>query len=360
MTTETPPFPNLDAFIERYHDEGCEIQDPPQGVCVECNIPMMIEGFEYVCSSCGRCEFRENQIDRCDSAQSIRINRGKNIQYYNLAPDYSKLQRKIIADFFEARQKISRVHIPRSIIADVIDIYNNIQKTAVIHDFMTPVAGELPDAELIGPSRRFVRRGEVKNEILAALIYYQCNKKGLIRKKHAIAEFVGLKTDGFAKGEDILRGLYSSGAISINIDDADKIIVGTVNRYLARLGLDDEWYTSRYRDFVCELVELSEIQKIGMNSQISSKVIGALWVLVLNFHPNIQIREFEESVDGTKKNTFNKFCKNIFQYMDIFKPVFEKYDIPLKAPAEIVRPTRRSAASPAPAAKAETSTAATV
>jgi transcription initiation factor TFIIIB Brf1 subunit/transcription initiation factor TFIIB len=126
-----------------------------------------------------------------------------------------------------------------------------------------------------------VRRGNIKDEVLAGLIYFECIRASIVRKKKDIALFMKLPTNGFSRGEDILRNLQAEGKIDIPVDEEP--IEGFVDRYLEELNLDNP----NYIKFIVELVDESERRKIGMNSQLSSKAVGALWIIITQCGLNI-------------------------------------------------------------------------
>ena len=160
--------------------------------------------------------------------------------------------------------------------------------------------------------KKFVKRGSIKDEVLAAILYYECIAAGTARKKRDIAALMRLPTFGFSKGEHILRDLRAKGQIDIDMDNEP--ISSFVDRYMEALGLEDQ----RYKDFIEKIVVLSEERKIGMNSQISSKIVGAIYLLITTKGLPITIHALEKATDNTKKNTFTKFYNAIKANMDIF------------------------------------------
>jgi hypothetical protein len=135
---------------------------------------------------------------------------------------------------------------------------------------------------------------------------------------------MNLHTQGFSRGEDILRSLHAMGKLDLPIDEEP--IDGFVERYLEALNLENPAYSK----FVIELVNRTEELKIGMNSQLSSKIVGSIWILIDKLKIQITAAQLEKSCDQTKKNTFMKFHKIVMENIDTLSPIFTANNIPFK------------------------------
>lgn len=293
-----------------------EDNSPQYNFCPDCNRPMNIRELEYQCPDCAR--IIPIAADLCkdhDETRSgnIKISTGAyKGKFYNINHDYSKTQKKLISDqLIHNNSAFVGRKFPRDILMLVALGYNNIQKLIF----------EVEEADCRS-QKKFVRRGNMKDEIIASLLYYECIRAGITRKKKDIAAFMNLPTSGFSRGEDVLRSLNAEGRIDIPVDiePADDF----VDRYLEALNIED----APSREFVRELVAISEEKKIGMNLQISSKIVGAIWVLIQNKGLDISSGALEKAADDMKKNTFLKFHKLVHENMSIFGAVFDKFSIP--------------------------------
>jgi hypothetical protein len=287
--------------------------------CDECEVPMELSGIEYHCKLCGYTQRNEieNTKDHDETVStSIRITTGANRgRFHNNVGDYTKTQRKVILQqLLQQQSKFTGPPIQINILNATATRYNSIQKmiTEDEYDGNGDVKGQ----------KKFVRRGTIKDEILAALLYFECSAEGLFRKKKDIATFMGLATNGFSRGENILRNLEAEGKIELPADNEP--IQGFVDRYMEALNI----VNPAYEKFVVEIVEVSEKHRIGMNSQISSKIVGAIWTLITKCRLGITSATLEKHTDNTKKNTFMKFCNVISANMCVFAPVFVKHGIP--------------------------------
>ncbi len=313
-----------DELFDKFADEiafgDISAMDVPYNYCAECNTPMEISGCEYYCTICCITKTAESGAGFKDLedivSAPLRVTTGANRgRFYNATADYTKTQRKVILEQLLALQKHhTGPNIPTNILMSVATRYNNIQKLITEDEFDI-------DGNVSG-QKKFVRRSTIKDEILGTLIHFECLRESVIRKKKDIAIFMGLSTHGFARGEDILRNLHAEGKIDLPSDEES--VIGYVEKYMETLDLNDD----NYNAFVIDLVKESERKNIGMSSQISSKIVGAIWILVNKKGLRITAQMLEKATDNTKKNTFVKFYNVVFVNMRIFGPIFVKYGIP--------------------------------
>lgn len=280
-------------------------------ICDDCNAEMFLISDEYMCQFCGliKCNELPSMIPSEASNNTLRISTGANKgKYYYVLGDYSKLQYKIVLDQLLSKYKENcQSNITLDVLISTATKYNNIQKYVLDED-----------------NKKFVKRGNVKDEILAAILYHECNSKKISLKRSEIASFMKLSTLGFAKGDDILFNLKARGLFEIVHQTDNETIENFLNRYLANLQIDNEFY----RDFVTDLVNESERIKMCMNSQLSSKIVGALWIIITKCKLPITSQKLEECADKIKKTTFIKFYKVVIENMDLFVHIFAKYNIP--------------------------------
>lgn len=310
---------NENALLEKPQDI---VETRDNSYCPDCHIPMMLSNTDYQCNDCGRIQPADiiTHRDLGDIGNAnVRINTGSmRGMFYNTASDYTKTQMRIIMDQLTRNQLMytnaGGIAFPLNILQAAATQYNNIQKYITEDDI---------DAEgNVRGQKKFVRRGIIRDETLAALIYYEGVREKVIRKKKDIAAFMNLPTYGFSRGEDIVRNLHAEGNLDIPIDEEP--VDGFVDRYMERLGINEPHYAG----FVIDLVEESERLKIGMNSQLSSKVVGAIWTLIMACKLGISSAQLEKATDHTKRNTFAKFY-NTVNRSGAFGHIFRKWNIPI-------------------------------
>jgi hypothetical protein len=306
------------------------VVETPYNYCPDCKIPMDIVGLEYQCNGCGRMAIVVESSSKEDiSSGRLHISTGSSKgKFYNPIADYSKTQRKALSDQFSKLQadymdrNRDYIAIPNRVLDSACDLYNTIQKKVMQRDDGTTIIinDSTDDSSAQSKCKKFVRRGTIKDEILAALIYIQCQNEGVSRKKKDIAAFMKLSTQGFSRGEDILRNLKAQGVIDLAMDDEQGS--GYIERYLTTLDID-----LKYIGFINEIVELSEVNHICMTSQTGSKIVGTIWILIKLLNLKINAKQLESATDNTKKNTFDKFSKCIESSMGTFGHIFRKYEL---------------------------------
>lgn len=330
-------FANTSHFGE-YFDEPTSwnaLDDADSNICPSCNIPMDIQGDEYVCSQCKRiASHSEGHLSR-ESSQCCN-------RYYGSSDPLREQRSNVFENLVSRRETYLKVVAARrgmtyvancslvdgakeldslapsmSILANVARIYNEIQRKAS--------AAGVP----------FVKRGDVKNEILAAIMFSEC-AKGEQRSKREIAEIMGLRTDGFSRGYEQLVRQSALGNATL---DTDKQICDNKIRYYYKktLGvfleqqfdayLQDEQLAChresiiRTRDalsdvyvrFIRSIVSHSIKYHIGTQSQLQSKVVGAIWFIVRVMRYPITASQIDVMSSGIKKGTFLKFSRDIIR-----------------------------------------------
>jgi hypothetical protein len=289
-------------------------------MCAECNIPMMLNISEYNCPKCGIVIQTNGNIISGETSgnSSVRVSiGGRKGKFYNVTSDYSKTQKKLIFDLLiQNNNAYAGFKFSRDILQKAATGYNTVQKSFIDEQH--------PDGSVT--KKKFVKRGSIKDEVLAAFIYYECIRAGATRKKKDIASLMKLPTNGFSNGESILRALHFEGKISIPVDNEP--YDDYLDRYFETLNINNDYY----RGFVLKLVEYSEKRRIGMTSQISSKIVGTLWVVITNCKLNVTTSALECAADGIKKSTFMKFYKVITANLRVFAAIFAEFNIPLFPP----------------------------
>jgi hypothetical protein len=173
-----------------------------------------------------------------------------------------------------------------------------------------------------GDGKRFVHRGSIKDEILAALIKFECIKRNMTRKNKDIACFMKLSNSGFAKGENIVRNLHARNLVNITVEENP--IDGYLDRYMETAPFN----VLKYKYFITEIINLSEKCNMCVKSQISSKIVACMWLLNEHCSLGLTDLELEARTDNTKRNTFIKFYNTIMGNLPVFVDIFNKYEIP--------------------------------
>lgn len=303
-------------------------------ICLECGVCMKKVNDGYECPSCNIINSIEGDIKDCseDAFSMICTRIGQRSVVNSASTNYERIQRRtLINQLYRLNEEYdSDNKIPRDIIYNTARLYNDIQKLDV---------DCIEDGVIVG-QKKFVRRGNVKDEILGACLYYESlRSNGVARTKRDIAKFMKLKDGGISRGEEVLRKLHNAGKINIpmNINPVEDF----AERYLHALDLieyaEDRYHlicegvlsdkSRRYKDFVVDLVEASRRRKVGIKCVLNTKIAGSIWVLVYHEKVHVEPKEMEKACDGVKKNTYMKFFNLIEKNKHKFVDIFEKYDI---------------------------------
>lgn len=317
----------LDAFANPVTSSklrALEQIDHTYNFCPDCQLAMSMVHNEYQCGDCGYTAPNDTigEASKDASGGRIRITTGANKgRYRNVNNDYSKTQRKnILEQLTHLQNAYTGAKIPLDVLGSAADQYNSIQK--IIKDLN--VAGDNGNTDATtAHNSKFVRRGDMKDEIIAALIYFECIAQKIPRKKNDIAAFMGLATQGFARGEDILRNLAACKLIEL--PSSDDVVRGFTERYFETLGITNQAYIT----FVIEVVNRAAERKIGMGSQTSSKIVGVMWIVITKCGLGTAVTTLEKAADNTKKNTFMKFHKAVMDNLSHFTDLFKKYAVPV-------------------------------
>ncbi len=330
---QVDPSVNLDYIAQRDQTKYYE--------CPICMAHMQPCAIGYECT-CGYVNEIHESTDGAPVIVKINTSSGGRTMFGG-GGNYAKTQRKQILNEMlalhdaAAKMNDASVNIPIDVIYKTVDFYNDIQK------IMVDERDE--NGEVIG-QRKSIRRGTIKDEILGTCLYYTCVAEKLFHKKKDIARF--MQIDGISRGEKKVRELANMGKITL------PSVVGTerdlILRYLAALDLYVRQDSSahgtmlsqtsvpqphpnqeKYVGFVTDILARSDKLTIKCNSVLSSKVVGAIWILITKLELPIAAADVEKKCDNIRKNTFSRFSDTIMSREVIVKfiPIFEKYGVPL-------------------------------
>ncbi len=286
--------------------------------CPECRSPMELSANEYKCQYCGFMRSNDLDTDKTSSGAACGTLRTGNGAVYYFNGEYPKTQHKmVLCDLIKLHKAYTGPAIPNCALVATADQYNLIQRDVIDYEY--------DDVGNVQRTKKFVHRGNIKDEVLATILYYECIRAGCIRHKVEIAKFMNLSIEGFARGEDIIRTLIEKGNISLPIEVEP--VREYAERYMSALSITNDSYI----DFIVDLVQVSEKYRLGMSSHLSSKVVGAIWIIIQRCGHTITWKELESATGNTKKNTFMKFYKLVYSNLGVFTEVFARYNIPVRA-----------------------------
>jgi transcription initiation factor TFIIIB Brf1 subunit/transcription initiation factor TFIIB len=197
---------------------------------------------------------------------------------------------------------------------DIIDItveqYNKLQQTNI------EVRG--PSGDLL-ESRKFVKRGNVKNVILAAILYYTCLEHKVAFTRPEISRFMGIES-GFSEGEIILRQLKAEGKIEINLG-LHELETMFVTRALLELDL------MAYFGFVVECLKKMYEYNLGANVCSRTKIAALIYIAVIKQRLNVSAARIQAAAADIKYQTWQKLANELNDKLYLFEEILKKYDI---------------------------------
>lgn len=294
--------------------------DHKYNVCAVCNVPMNKNNQGLECPVCHEViQIQGDVADIIVGAESmLKTAHGSGRNSFQSYDNSRAQQKQILEQLVRFNEAYNGIKLPLSVLEQVAAKYNDIQKTP------TEVFG--PDGKVIG-TKKFVRRSEIKDQILGAIIYYECIARGIARKKKDIARFMQLNSDGISLGETALRELHNGDktVIPINADPSASFVV----RYLTALELyniDDQGIpdavSANYKAFVDKILEIAAARKISHNSTQSSRVVGAIALLIEEKKLPITHTALSTACDGLRKTTYSKFTNEATKYRHLFGPAY--------------------------------------
>lgn len=269
---------------------------PKFDLCPSCSAIMHVENYALVCEECGMI-VKDSKTDKV-------YNEGE--------PNTSQqsVRQDIILAELRKNNEISKVKIADGILIIAAKTFCDIQS-------------KMDDGT--DKSNKFVRRGNIKNQMLAEIIFHICANSGKSIKQKDAKAFMQVKTKGFSKGSNIARLLARDRIIDIPIDVNPQ--QDYINRYLDNLKIN----TPENNNFINEFIGITNKNKIGHKSIISSKIVGTIALLVM-YKINIEgggigLDIIENACDKIRKNTFLRFLKEVDANKYSYVELFWRYDV---------------------------------
>lgn len=300
-------FNELEKFIISQKEE----HEEHFNYCPDCNVSMNQSGVgnEYHCPSCGLIKKIIGSSSVDDFSSNVKTFSGKIGSYT------SYQQKEIIKTLLFNNNENSSFKIPRDILLKTVEKYHSIQNILIEEE-----------ENGITKEKKFVKRGQVKDCVLAKLLYYECMASGIARRQKDLAEFMGLESNGLSKGDNILKKLEYNNLITLpkEQDQTESYI----SRYFETLSIDKD----NYKKFIYDIIQLANKRKIGRSSISCSKVVGSIWFLIcyqstIDDTLNISKERLELACDNIRSNTFTNFSKELEKNLQYFLGLFLKHNI---------------------------------
>ncbi len=288
--------------------------------CCACLIPMrhLMDGI-YDCPGCSQEYISNAAVSENKSGDTcVRDSKGRMRRTRTKTQDYRKQQiahnRAVMMTRNDDYRRESGCRgIPDDVINEVAYTYSDLQVMYY---------------NLLGT--RFVRRGKIKDQILACLVYKLMKKKGMPMQRAEVARIFVLDESGFSTGETQVQELEESleldlvsNIIDETVDLAIKYLRAIDRAVIAEKIVADEVTTLDNIQFVVNLVMRAEVIKAGICCYLYSRVSGAVSILLTEIGLKIRNKVVEEACDSCKKNTFDRFRKIVQNNSVYFDDIFD-------------------------------------
>lgn len=273
----------------------------------------------YDCEKCGQEYINSAAInDNRSSETQSRDSKGRIRRSRTKTQDYRKQQIShnravMLTNNDEYRAETGNRGIPDEVINEVASTYSDLQ---VLY------------YNLLGT--RFVRRGKIKDQIMACLVHKLLKKKGMPMQRAEIARIFVLEESGFSTGETQVQELEKSLELDLVSNITDETVdlsikyLHAIDRVVVSEGISfKEVATIDNIQFVVNLVMRAEVIKAGICCYLYSRVSGAISILLTEINLKIRNKLVEEACDSCKKNTFDRFRKIVQNNYKYFADIFD-------------------------------------
>lgn len=278
--------------------------------CISCDVKMTSMSDDlFECPICEQQFVHQCQVAVESGGESGHVFRGRSNDYRIQQIQNNKTA--LIQKNRKYEQVTGRSGIPEPILEEAARLYSTLQ---VAYYNLRQI--------------KFVRRGKIKDQILACLIHKLLKKKGLVRQRAEISSIFELEDTGFSVGETQVQELERALGLDL-IHDQSEIIVDLATRYLRDLDLLANYggtlNTPKNLQFVIDIVIRAEVIKCGICCYLYSRVAGSVYILTRELSLNPKNKIIEQACDSCKKNTFERFKKIIQINYVFFRDIIESF-----------------------------------
>ena len=312
-----------DADFDNYHSDiyGCEKHESISSYlkCTECNIDYISRETQLECPECHKIiTIQKSVID--EKSKDVYTGRMQIVGY-----NASKYQSNM--------DKTTSVKTPNQLIyivyTKLLCKLNEIHK----HRGYKPIEPNIlhTTATIYVEIQQVITQRKIsKRKILAALIKNECILNNSIRTDQEILTFMHLNTKGISEGDMYIKKINEDGIVNINIDEIKIIphVITIFNQLEISKELDSEKmvYVEIYQNAVVDIINRALKEHIGYKSVLRSKIITAVYVVLLRADFEIQLSTVLAKCK-IQQNTVNNFLKELKTKHIRFIDIYEKYGL---------------------------------
>lgn len=179
------------------------------------------------------------------------------------------------------------------------------------------------------------RRSKVRLGIMGACIHYAAIRNGKKYPSQVILKHIGIEEKYLTRGCAELRKFHELGIIVLPSEEDDEI-TSFINKYIAKLGLDNNPQTYKYKNFVYNMIcQINDKCILGKtSSKTSTRCAGILYILMKAIstpeNPMMKNTEFAKICDDKSFSSIKTYIETIEPYIinGCFKPIFDAFSIP--------------------------------
>ncbi len=179
------------------------------------------------------------------------------------------------------------------------------------------------------------RRSKVRLGIMAACMHYAAIRNGKKYPSQIILKHFGIEEKYLTRGCTELRKFHELGVIVLPIEEDDEI-TSFINKYIAKVGLDESPNTHKYKNFVYNLIcQINDKCILGKtSSKTSTRCAGIIYILMKALstkeNPMMKNTDFAKLCDDKSFSSIKTYIETIEPYImnGCFKPVFNAFSIP--------------------------------
>ena len=276
-------------------------------------------GIENFCANCGQIYVIEDDIDTSEiETARLRI----------VGPGSNQLQ----PDLYRSSSGLTNN-------AQITQIYNEFVKYMNNYTDQNGRAFPLTVCKLAAVyytqiKQIHVRRNKKKSLTMIECFRQACLEHNIVPSKKELTKFINLPNRGLAKGENYVRKLVSDGKVNINLDMDP--IQPTIESTLTKV-FGEHYEKSRFISIIeatkC-IIQIANNNYIGINSVLNSKIVSATFAILYRCADTLIVPKQINSKDfcikcQIRKNTVEKFVKELNSYNSFFEDVYKKYGLRL-------------------------------
>jgi hypothetical protein len=279
--------------------------DDCSNICKDCGIMMNVRDIGYVCTGCGKngelIETTETsiQIAISNSCTAPNIYSASNGRFDSLTDASNNTYQHTFARL-QARCKRSGVHIPLDVLRETAKAYADLCQRS--QDLKT------------GNNR------QRHTLIIHSLLQNQLDMRGMSKTESYICAFSGIEKTKLTRSKNKLQSFIRDGTIT-HVHPHNRI-PNFVYLFLCNLNIP-----TSYTDVAVAIIQRADCQ-VDMikyrTCQDHSKVVGTIWVLILQLNMKISHATVTEKCEGISKSTYMRYVEFIYVNRRRLNPILVK------------------------------------